>query len=264
MIQEVFDQLWKIYTADNQVVKRVYDSFNEKGERVVNDHIAFRTFNLPQVNIEKLARVFLEHGYEQAGEYHFPAKKLYAKHYAHPTQNELPKVFISELLVEEFSTDFQHMVKQLVDRISDESVAADSFIYSGVPWGPLAYDAYERFAKESEYAAWLYANGFVANHFTVSVNHLNTMKTLQEVNAFLKANGFALNAKPNEIQGTPEQFLEQSSIKAGTREVKFEEGVKNIPACYYEFALRYPMPNGELYEGFIAQSADKIFESTDR
>ena len=45
--------------------------------------------------------------------------------------------------------------------------------------------------------------------------------------------------------------------------VKFDEGTLQIPSCYYEFALRYPMTNGELYMGFIASSADKIFESTD-
>jgi hypothetical protein len=37
-----------------------------------------------------------------------------------------------------------------------------------------------------------------------------------------------------------------------------------VPACYYEFARRYPIANGELYQGFIAASADKIFESTNR
>jgi hypothetical protein len=45
--------------------------------------------------------------------------------------------------------------------------------------------------------------------------------------------------------------------------INFNEEAKEIPSCYYEFALRYPMENGELYQGFIAASADKIFESTD-
>jgi hypothetical protein len=34
--------------------------------------------------------------------------------------------------------------------------------------------------------------------------------------------------------------------------------IKKIPGCYYEFALRY-----NNFDGFIAGSADKIFESTD-
>ncbi len=35
-----------------------------------------------------------------------------------------------------------------------------------------------------------------------------------------------------------------------------------IPSCFYEFAKRYPQADGELYTGFVAASADKIFEST--
>ncbi len=38
-----------------------------------------------------------------------------------------------------------------------------------------------------------------------------------------------------------------------------------IPACFYEFAKRYPLPHsGKLYQGFIVTSADKIFESANR
>ncbi len=46
-------------------------------------------------------------------------------------------------------------------------------------------------------------------------------------------------------------------------EMEFAGGEKHvIPTCYYEFARRYPGPDGKLYEGFVAASADKIFEST--
>ncbi len=31
---------------------------------------------------------------------------------------------------------------------------------------------------------------------------------------------------------------------------------------FYEFAKRYPTANGKLYQGFVAASADKFFEST--
>ena len=40
------------------------------------------------------------------------------------------------------------------------------------------------------------------------------------------------------------------------------ESVK-LPSCYYEFAKRYALPSGELFQGFVPASADKIFESTD-
>lgn len=44
--------------------------------------------------------------------------------------------------------------------------------------------------------------------------------------------------------------------------VVFSDTTVEIPSCFYEFALRYPKANGELYTGFVAASADKIFEST--
>jgi hypothetical protein len=44
--------------------------------------------------------------------------------------------------------------------------------------------------------------------------------------------------------------------------VKFLDGQFEVPACYYEFAQRFPDSSGHFYSGFIAKSADKIFEST--
>ena len=42
--------------------------------------------------------------------------------------------------------------------------------------------------------------------------------------------------------------------------VKFKQGTFEVLNSYYEFARRYPKQNGRLYQGFIASSADKIFE----
>ena len=44
---------------------------------------------------------------------------------------------------------------------------------------------------------------------------------------------------------------------------KFTCARLRVPSCYYEFARRYPLPSGELFQGFVPASADKIFESTD-
>ena len=123
---------------------------------------------------------------------------------------------------------------------------------------------YLKLAAESEYASWVYAFGFRPNHFTVSINHLKNFSDLAKLNAFLKMNGFMLNAAGGEIKGTPAELLEQSSTMAGEIMWQFGDGVYSIPACYYEFAKRYPLTSGELYQGFIAASADKIFESTNR
>ena len=134
---------------------------------------------------------------------------------------------------------------------------------SGRTWGTVSYKTYERLRSESEYGAWLYVYGFCANHFTINVNELESIADMQEMNLFLKTNSFKMNASGGEIKGNSDLMLEQSSILADKMEVEFVEGEYLIPSCYYEFAKRYNQPNGELFRGFIANSADKIFESTD-
>jgi len=66
------------------------------------------------------------------------------------------------------------------------------------------------------------------------------------------------------VKGSAEQLLEQSATRAAEVPVQFSDGELVIPACYVEFARRYPGPDGDRFEGFIAQSANRIFESTDR
>ncbi len=259
---DIFNRLWAGYTSQNPSTKIVYDLFIAEGETVINDHIAFRTFRHPDIGVDKLARVFLKNGYEYIGDYHFEAKKLYAKHFEHRTDSEAPRVFISELLTEEFSPILQQTVSDWVSRIPSGHCDSDDLIYAGNVSGAPSFELYEKLRSESEYAAWLYVNGFCANHFTVSINHLKKLDTIHKVNTFLKSNGFLLNDAGGEVQGTPDELLEQSSIRAGMVRFGFTEGEREIPGCYYEFAKRYPDSDGKLYSGFIAKSADKIFEST--
>lgn len=260
--KDIFNRLWKDYTTQNPDTKKVYDLFIREGETIINDHIAFRTFNHPIINVDALARVFIKNGYEFKGDYRFEQKKLLAKHYEHTTNPTAPRVFISELLVEEFSDFLQETVADWISKIPGNISASDELIYAGNVSGVPSFEVYEKLRQESEYAGWLYVNGFCANHFTVNVNALRKYDSIQKVNSFLKEKGFLLNDAGGEIQGTPAELLEQSSIKAGIIPVTFSEGKYNIPGCYYEFARRYPDSDGKLYSGFIAKSADKIFEST--
>jgi hypothetical protein len=166
-------------------------------------------------------------------------------------------------MTDHFSPELQSVVKQCASRVPDNLVFGNDLIFAGNVWGPPSYETYEMLRNASEYAAWLYVYGFVSNHFTVSINSLTKLNTIQKVNQFLKDKGFLLNSAGGEIKGTPQELLEQSSTKAGFLPIEFVEGKFEIPSCYYEFAIRYPDTDGKLYSGFIAKSADKIFESTD-
>ncbi|GIR11241.1 MAG: hypothetical protein CM15mP22_6610 [Gammaproteobacteria bacterium] len=63
--------------------------------------------------------------------------------------------------------------------------------------------------------------GFLPKPFYISVNHLEGYKSLEEVNALIKKNGFKLNESGGEIKGSPEDLLEQSSIIADLCAVDF-------------------------------------------
>lgn len=261
--QQVFNKLWNDYITQNPAAKRVYDLFTQEGERVVNDHIAFRTFDDPRIDISIMAKEFEKVGYAYKNSYNFEQKKLNAKHYELPTFPDAPRVFISELRLKEFSPFLQETINGIIDAIPSGMINNGELIYAGNIWGTPSYEVYETLRKESEYAAWVYVYGFRANHFTVSINGLKKYDNIHKVNQFLKDNGFIINSAGGEVKGTPEELLEQSSIMAGILPVKFKEGTFEIPSCYYEFAMRYPDSDGKLYSGFIAKSADKIFESTD-
>ncbi|WP_194436793.1 DUF1338 domain-containing protein [Vibrio fluminensis] len=256
----LFQSLWEDYTSRLCPSAGNVHKLLQEDEPLINDHIALRTFNLAPVELEVLAKPFLALGYQEAGDYLFEAKKLVAKHYQHPDPTQ-PKVFISQLKVEECSTQLQMIVKQLVAQVSAEDMQGSEFLYAGRPW-QLTHQDYQRLAQESEYAAWLAAHGYGANHFTVSVNQLNQFDQVQQVNDYLKACGFVINQSGGEVKGSPDVLLEQSSTMADKVQVEFDDGVVLIPGGFYEFAKRYPMENGELYPGFVAASADKIFEST--
>jgi hypothetical protein len=258
----IFRKLWDSYTSQNPAVQQVHDLFLREGEKVVNDHIAFRTYDDPRIGIAVLAKPFLANGYVEKGNYHFEDKKLFARHYEHKTDPEAPRVFISELLTGSFSNFLQETVKKAIDQVTSNQINADDLIFSGRLWEKPSFEVYNKLKEESEYAAWVYVFGFCANHFTVSVNYLKKHNSIEKVNSLLKANGFLINDAGGEIKGTPQELLEQSSIKSGIVRIDFIEGPFEIPGCYYEFARRYPDKNGNVYSGFIAKSADKIFEST--
>ncbi|MGD0710505.1 MAG: DUF1338 domain-containing protein [Bacteroidales bacterium] len=261
--QDIFSKLWMDYITRNPYVKNVYDLFINEGEEVVNDHIAFRTFSDSRVNVDVLSKIFLQAGYVEKGQYKFEQKHLFAKHFEIEKDPFAPRVFISELITKDFSPFLQETITKVVDNILKELASSDELIFSGRTWGNPSFKIYEELRKESEYAAWLYVNGFTVNHFTVSVNALKKYDSVQKVNSFLKKNGFIINDAGGEIQGTPAELLEQSSVKAAVIPVEFAEGTYDVTSCYYEFAKRYPDTDGKLYSGFITKSADRIFQSTD-
>ncbi len=261
-ITELLQAMWIDYGQMNPAALKIQRALENEGETVQNDHIALRTLNLPHLGIEALSKFFKNQGYKEAGDYIFKDKKLYAKHYEHP-DTTLPKIFISELELEKVSPKVRKIMEACGEKVTASRVEAKDFTMCGRPW-EMSFETYEELAKESEYASWVAAFGFRPNHFTVNVNALKKFQDLNKLNSFVEKLGHRLNQSGGVIKGSPEVYLEQSSTMAENIPVKFSEGTFDIPGCYYEFAKRYALPNGKLYQGFVAKSADKIFESTNK
>ncbi|MEM9864747.1 MAG: DUF1338 domain-containing protein [Myxococcota bacterium] len=255
----LFQALWDSYVKHAPHALRVHGLLEELGETPVNDHIALRTFGLPGMQIEDLARAFVDAGYERVAPYAFEKKQLDAWHYADPQGG--PKVFISALRVHSLSEGAQDVVRSLAGQVAADAAADPRFTNSGRPWR-VDRATYEMLREESEYAAWVAAFGFRANHFTLLVNALRGFGSLEMLNERLVEAGFTFSESGGRIKGTAAQGLEQSSTRAEDVEVAFDDGALTIPGSYYEFALRY-VRDGVLFDGFIAESADRIFESTD-
>lgn len=261
-IQKLLEKMWIDYCAMNPAAKKIYDMFRAEGEDVQNDHIALRTVNHPRLGIKSLSQHFEKYGYVYSGEYHFVEKKLYAQHFQHADES-LPKIFISELLLEKMSPFVRDTMNELASKVPDSLIQSETFSFCGRPWD-VSFKTYNTLATESEYASWVAAYGFRPNHFTVNVNNLKHFKDLPKLNAFIEKAGYTLNKSGGVIKGTPSDYLEQSSTMAEEIPVAFSDGTHKIPGCYYEFAKRYALDNGKLYQGFVAKSADKIFESTNK
>ena len=268
-------------------VQTIFSAMTREGiigseDEIENDHIAFRTLCVPHLGIRSLEKVFLFYGYERRDYYFFAEKKLNAWWYAPPT-NGLPRIFISELQVEDLSPRAEAIIcshtnvikRDPVDFLDlEDPVAVDAFLHSSLWKLPTRAD-YELLAAESEYAAWTIYNRYYLNHFTIAVHGLKEgYKTIEQFNAFLEKEGLVLNDAGGKIKRSADGGLLQSSTVAQLVKAQFADGYsKLIPGSYVEFAERKlvekneGLVSGGLHsarrrEGFEAANADKIFEST--
>lgn len=78
-IAPFFSRLWDDYTAMTPQARRIHDAFVSAGETIVNDHVAFRTFDRSPIRLSHLEPHLLALGYTPLESYDFEAKKLLAR-----------------------------------------------------------------------------------------------------------------------------------------------------------------------------------------
>lgn len=259
---EFFASLWQHYIKITPQAEHIQQLFQNRNEEVVNDHVAFRTFANSPISLAMLEPQLEGMGYSAYGAFRFEAKHLIARCYKH-NNPLLPKIFLSELLVHELPQQCQDILGVLIHQIPENAVQSPAIFWAKPLWETPSATDYDILLQSSEYAAWLATMGLQANHFTVSINHLTGFTDIDEVNQLLLNEGYILNQTGGLVKGSPSVYLEQSSTMADQIAFTFSDGVvKNIPTCFYEFARRHDMPDGNVFDSFIEGNADKIFDST--
>lgn len=235
--------------------------------------------------IKSLAEFFTDFGYVPREELRFPAKKLRALWFSPPTNDgytgtgvygPLPRIFISELLVDELSPQSQDIIQKYIRTSGKGNKHATLASTSGeLTWEKPIYSDFQVLSRESEYAAWTLVNGYALNHTTISTHCLiSDIRSINKFNKFVEDNGFKLNSEGGILKVSPDGLLQQSSTVADSALFTFADGItESIPRSYIEFAERLvlpqfkDLPNDEVNEhhrrdGFEVGNADKIFEST--
>ncbi|MEX8546580.1 MAG: DUF1338 domain-containing protein [Mucilaginibacter sp.] len=279
--------LFDRYQAKVPAVNQITEALIERGvvnsqQEIVNDHIAFRTLRVPHLGIASFEKIFLHHGYQKRDYYYFEGKKLNAYWYAPPSEL-YPRIFISELIVDELSAGAQEIIYRYTNEITTDPVDAldldngeqmGEFFHQSLWTLPTKFD-YQTLLEESEYAAWVIYNRYYLNHYTISVHALkNSYNTLAAFDDFVEGLGIKLNTSGGKIKTSADGLLLQSSTVAEMQEATFAAGeTLNIAGSYVEFAERRVLPEFENLplkevqaqhrrDGFETNNADKIFEST--
>jgi len=296
ILTQLLGKLWERYLQRVSYAKTYADLVTQKGGKVVNDHIAFRTFNTqtgkqaPGINaIRPILEAF---NYQAAGNYVFTEKKLTAIHFQHP--NPLfPKIFVSQLEVSQLPPDAQQLINEQVastpnllsnkcnenlqklknggelDEATTETFVEELSAFFGRPWKIPQQDTVEKLNEVSQYAAWTLLHGNSVNHFTAFINYQD-VKEWPDLKTTCDALAAAGVPMKDSIEGQKGSKLQQSSTQAVTEPVeviKPDGTVGEIPwtYAYYELAERgFVEENGKqvLFSGFLGEQATHLFEMT--
>ncbi|MDB4608765.1 DUF1338 domain-containing protein [Flavobacteriaceae bacterium] len=286
-LDTILNGLFKTYFERVPDVKKITNAMIKKGwvssqEDIINDHVAFRTLGVKNLGIASFEKIFLAHGYQKKEFYSFEAKKLNAYWYAPPNENQ-PRIFISELRVEELSKEAQDIIYKYTENITTDPVDLLDLntpkqvveFFEKPLWKLPTLSDYNTLLSESEYAAWVLYNRYYLNHYTISVHELpNGYDRLEKFNEFLVALGIKLNDAGGVIKTSKDGLLLQSSSVAEMITARFEgNDSQEIAGSYVEFAERKILSefsgldpklisSKHRRDGFETANADKIFEST--
>ncbi|OVA09074.1 protein of unknown function DUF1338 [Macleaya cordata] len=258
--RSVLASMEKVYLSRNPTANAILELVRSADEdQICYDHLAFRTFG-------KLKALWFAP----------PTPSINRSVSGSGVNGPLPRIFISELLVDEMSPQAQEIIQKYTKISgSGNKHAALASALGSLTWEKPLYSEFQKLARESEYAAWTLVNGYALNHVTISTHRLKShLRDINNLNKFIEENGFKLNSEGGVLKVSPDGLLLQSSTVADSTTFHFADGVtESVPRSYIEFAERLVLPqyknisDKEIEEfhrrdGFEVGNADKIFEST--
>jgi hypothetical protein len=304
------DYLTKIPYGNEFSVLEAQDSVMHR-DGLREDHIAFRTFSCPMGNIpagiESIERIFgplgWKRGVDENGkeyQYDFVNMKLKAIHLEYPPERpDLPKMFISELLVEQLDdTDRQKIEGDLAGTIDPLTEADKQWLqmlsqgetisleeaeglidrcYKALnrPWQPPHRSTILQTNKRSQYAAWTLLNG--------GMNHIAYLTA--DLSQTAEGHKNAGRELLPQVMGSKEKGLLQTSVRSPMFDfaVTEDDDGSQVEAGVFEYTvreedgsfgkIRWTGPfaeiierplgqDGKRYEAFLPENAAHIFAAT--
>lgn len=194
LLVEVLFGLLERYFERVPDAKRIFEITKQRGDWIKNDHIAFRSQDMTS-----LLKVFLPYDYtvqfldnETRTPFNFTSKKLTAVWLKHPNP-DMPRVFISEFRLDEapeLSTIVEPYFSKKVDPIDNldpnDTDAVVNYLHTGC-WPTPTFTDYNAVQEHSEYLSWVLYNEYYLNHFTLTVNVLNSFNFNQEIETLVQS-----------------------------------------------------------------------------
>ncbi|MGC8741739.1 MAG: DUF1338 domain-containing protein [Candidatus Sumerlaeaceae bacterium] len=293
--QDLLGLMWEDYAARVPYAKTYQNMLAELGGTFVNDHMAFRTLALRvgdhNLGIPIVKRIWDALGFQERGAIEFPDTHLFARYVQH-AEPDFPKIFISELRVDELPAETARLIRDSVasfrEILSDKDVqtirdleGASAYprellertfaFFKTVPWDPVSEEVVRKVNEISQYGAWVLLHGYNVNHFTGYVNRhaVASIDDIEGLVAELRRRGVPMK---DEIEGERGSKLRQTATHAVRVPVTVRKSDGSLGQiewtyAYMEFAQRGYVEDpatGEkvLFEGFLGPQAKQLFEMT--
>ena len=296
LTENLLQNLWQQYLRRVSYARRYTALVTEKGGKVVPDHLAFRTLNTQTgeqpSGISAIRHLIEPLHYRQAGSYRFSRLMLSAAHFEHPDP-ALPKIFVSQLEVDQCPEWAQQMIRETVKDasylLSDMAIELLNYLqqdgqinteaaeilteeltgYFRRPWNLPHLDDLLKINDVSQYAAWTLLHGNAVNHFAVLFNEQQVpdWPDLETTCRALAENGLPMKER---IEGDKGSLVRQSATQAVKETFRLRDTSGNFEEVEWTYGYLELTERGftteqgkpKLFQGFLPDQVFHLFAMT--